>query len=1350
MNIHNILTTIIIFIASVCIHLASTQSINSTRTNTTARPSPIPQDRPYKLIGYWGQNVVAAGSPTTTQSSLLTYCTSQNWDIIILAFLSQFGGSDTAFTLNLANYGSYIHPNSNYDPSISTTFKSIGQDIQSCQEMGIQILLAIGGIAGSPYRIDTNEAGSLSKLINNAFLSGNSSDVFRPFGEGVILDGIDFDIEQQTSQRDIAIMSYFLKGLNPGRNVMITASPQCFIGPFNNYIDANVGTAIAEPTLARFDLIQIQFYNNPSCDLNSGMGFNFDLWTTLQGPHQTPLAVIIPGSVTSSGSGFVSSTDVLKNQILRVLGNATLARRFYGVGIWDVSSSSFSTNIDPTTKLVYSSAVRSVLDSLPPPPPPPPPPANKAITNRQLIAPKRKYKLIGYWGQNTVSASNTHVNQSSLLTYCNSQNWDIIILSLLSEFGTDDDDNHHSSTSSKPPLKFTLNFANFGSFTSPDSKNNKIVIDVFKSIGKEIKLCQFMGIKILLGLGGNAGSDYKIDKGQGENLANLIHDAFFGYNGGSGSGGSGESGENGDSDSDVLRPFGDDVVLDGVNFDLEQQTSQADIVTFTRVLKELNFGRNVMITASPQCYIGSYNNYIDANLGTAIADPSAEFDLIQIQFYNNPSCDLTSGDGFNFKLWLQLAGPSNPPLAITIPGSSSSSGSGFVDKSDIIKRHIEKILDNEQQAERFYGIAVWDVSSSSLSSNVDASTGLVYSTSLRMLLDSVSTSESTNNLQPPTKRRPRRGLEKVHTGSKLSISSIPKRSYKLIGYWGQNVVSHDTPSPSQSSLSSYCQTKEWDIIIISVLLHFGTGTNLQDFTLNLANFGTYYYPGSDKNTVVTKAFLDVGKDIKLCQGMGIKILLSIGGSTSDYKIPSGQGSAIATILNQAFLSGVGSKVPRPFGNDVILDGIDFDLEHATSQNDVAVISGLLKSLNPGKDILVSVDAKGFNFGLWTGLTGNHKTPLTIAIPGSMKSSGNGYVGIQAVKSQISKIMENATMTARFYGITVWDVSSSSINVITKSPRQTYSAALRSLLDSLPVKKSEPTTIHPIFTPSPKLQKGPIVAGYWGQNVAIGELQSSLATQCATGHWNVIYLSRMSFLGNANPGFLLDFGPFGTYQYLHGVPPSFSSMKQHEAMKRIGRDIKFCQKMGVQVALSVGFESKINDGYNFVAGDAELVGLVWLAAFFGGVRTVSKVGIIPRPFGDGVVLDGIEFVFENYVDQIEIAKLSGMLSSVTNGDILITATTQCTLDSQGVNPYIGKALTDPMSHFDIIQIQFFDNSCHLGGAGFINYMRWVELPLTSYPKHLVIGLPGSATSTSSGYVPPPTTVRNVVQDIVSNG
>ncbi|XP_021909503.1 hevamine-A-like [Carica papaya] len=176
---------------------------------------------------YWGQD---GREGTLTQA-----CTSGLYSYIIIAFIYE--------------YGSYQPPNVNLaghcTPSINNC-KFIGPEITACQNLGIKVLISIGGANGQRQSLaDAGDAKYLADYIYNNFLGGSASD--RLFGDAV-LDGVDFDMESRSSYLD-DLARYLHEHSTPQRKVYLSAAPQC---PFP---DANIGAAL---NTGLFDYVWIQ------------------------------------------------------------------------------------------------------------------------------------------------------------------------------------------------------------------------------------------------------------------------------------------------------------------------------------------------------------------------------------------------------------------------------------------------------------------------------------------------------------------------------------------------------------------------------------------------------------------------------------------------------------------------------------------------------------------------------------------------------------------------------------------------------------------------------------------------------------------------------------------------------------------------------------------------------------------------------------------------------------------------------------------------------------------------------------------------------------------------------------
>ncbi|XBI20366.1 hypothetical protein VPH35_061675 [Triticum aestivum] len=184
---------------------------------------------------YWGQN--------DGEASLAETCASGNYKFVILAFLPKFGKGQTP-QLDLASH---------CDPS-SGGCRGQSKDIKMCQSRGVKVLLSIGGGDGSYGLSSPGDAQQVALYLWNNYLGGASSS--GPLGD-VVLDGIDFDIEQGSAKfwNDLATDLKNL-GKNGGNTVLLSAAPQC---PFPDEWDGGATST------GLFDYVWVQFYNNEEC-----------------------------------------------------------------------------------------------------------------------------------------------------------------------------------------------------------------------------------------------------------------------------------------------------------------------------------------------------------------------------------------------------------------------------------------------------------------------------------------------------------------------------------------------------------------------------------------------------------------------------------------------------------------------------------------------------------------------------------------------------------------------------------------------------------------------------------------------------------------------------------------------------------------------------------------------------------------------------------------------------------------------------------------------------------------------------------------------------------------------------
>ncbi|XP_057743885.1 basic endochitinase-like isoform X1 [Arachis stenosperma] len=257
------------------------------------------------IVTYWGQGIQDEGTLTEA-------CNSGLYETVIIAFLSEFGNSKSP-KLNLAGHCNTV-PNC----------PKVGKGIKHCHKKKVKVLLSIGGAKGGYGLSSAADANQLADYLWNNFLGGHSSS--RPFGDA-ILDGIDFDIEGNSEHpENYAVLARKLREYmdkNTWKKFYLSAAPQC---PFP---DHNQNPALSK---VHFDLVFIQFYNNPDCQVGSKASSHFrrswNKWTKTIKAHKFYVGLL---ATPDAGTGYVTPKTVL-NEVLPFVKKSP---KYGGVMLWN-------------------------------------------------------------------------------------------------------------------------------------------------------------------------------------------------------------------------------------------------------------------------------------------------------------------------------------------------------------------------------------------------------------------------------------------------------------------------------------------------------------------------------------------------------------------------------------------------------------------------------------------------------------------------------------------------------------------------------------------------------------------------------------------------------------------------------------------------------------------------------------------------------------------------------------------------------------------------------------------------------------------------------------------------------
>jgi chitinase len=315
-------------------------------TSVTAAFSPSAKNN---VAVYWGQG--------PNQQRLLETCKSSAVDIVNIGFVNAFPDNSPGAYPG-TNFGNACGDVTYTVNGVSTLLKSscplIGSDIVECQNTyGKKIFLSFGGAYPQTYYIaNDNSANSFADFVWGAF--GPSTSAWtsagkpRPFGNAVV-DGFDFDIESNMTSppkdssgnaitdyksRGYATMINRLKNTqfpkDTSKSYYISGAPQCPLP------DEHLAGPIAN---AWFDMLFVQFYNNPSCSgraaINYAAGDSFLKWT--QTPSKNSNVKIyfgLPAStsaVAPANAGDYLTQPEVKDIVTRFSPNA----KWGGIMLWE-------------------------------------------------------------------------------------------------------------------------------------------------------------------------------------------------------------------------------------------------------------------------------------------------------------------------------------------------------------------------------------------------------------------------------------------------------------------------------------------------------------------------------------------------------------------------------------------------------------------------------------------------------------------------------------------------------------------------------------------------------------------------------------------------------------------------------------------------------------------------------------------------------------------------------------------------------------------------------------------------------------------------------------------------------
>ena len=305
----------------------------------------------------------------------------------------------------------------------------------------------------------------------------------------------------------------------------------------------------------------------------------------------------------------------------------------------------------------------------------------------------------------------------------------------------------------------------------------------------------------------------------------------------------------------------------------------------------------------------------------------------------------------------------------------------------------------------------------------------------------------------------------VVANSSSNSSFNAQSSGNVAVYYGQ------PPATDLFTLEQMCQDKNVDIVILAFLTTFNGPAGQPVINFGPATGGN---PTLGAQKINATGLLDcplLAKNITTCQGLGKKVLLSLGGAAGVVNFTSdAHASKVATNLWNLFGGGMPDSNMRPFGK-VVIDGFDIDNEdHSTKYYNTFVsalrstfsgdktkqyyISGAPQCPRPDASIPLAamqtmdfvfvqfynnamagcdIGQPGFidSFKAWSNdLSGNSTTAgkgpkLYIGAPACEECAGKGYLEPANMTSVIKSAIKAGV--GNFGGVMLWDGSDAKNN-----------------------------------------------------------------------------------------------------------------------------------------------------------------------------------------------------------------------------------------------------------------------------------------------------------------------------------
>lgn len=275
-------------------------------------------------------------TPATTDGGLISLCSNPNVDIVILSFVSSFFNANGYPSIDFGpGCSSQTSVQADTAPGLKDC-SALAPEVAACQALDKKVLVSLGGYNSNTSFASETQAMDFASTLWDLFGAGSGADAgLRPFGSDIVIDGFDLDNENHSTEHyetfATALRERF--ATDDSKTYYLSAAPQCPIPDESIPIGA----------LQQADFVWVQFYNNPSCNLDTpGFQQSFKAWSDLLASGtqvRGPRLYIGAAGFEGAGSGYVKGSG-LGTRVRSAKG--LYVENFGGMMLWDGSEAALN------------------------------------------------------------------------------------------------------------------------------------------------------------------------------------------------------------------------------------------------------------------------------------------------------------------------------------------------------------------------------------------------------------------------------------------------------------------------------------------------------------------------------------------------------------------------------------------------------------------------------------------------------------------------------------------------------------------------------------------------------------------------------------------------------------------------------------------------------------------------------------------------------------------------------------------------------------------------------------------------------------------------------------------------